>query len=95
MTGSSSPFEVSNRDKVLFPDDGITKQDLADYYRRVADLMLPHRRRRPLVMERFPDGIGAAGFLQKDVDGHAPPWVDHPRCPTTTGRKSDSCDWKG
>jgi bifunctional non-homologous end joining protein LigD len=76
MTRSGRTFAVSNPDKVLFPDDGITKQDLADYYRRVAHLMLPHLRRRPLVMERFPNGIGANGFLQKDVDGHAPPWVD-------------------
>ena len=47
--------ETSNEDKVLFPDAGLTKGDLIDYYERVADTMLPHLRGRPLTMRRFPD----------------------------------------
>ena len=58
---------ISHPDKVLFPADGITKGELAEYYASVADVMLPHLRRRPVTMERFPNGIGAGGFLQKDV----------------------------
>ena len=50
-------------DKVLFPDDGITKGDLVDYYAEVADVMLPHLKDRPLTLQRYPRGIDAAGLL--------------------------------
>jgi bifunctional non-homologous end joining protein LigD len=50
--------EISKPDKVLFPDDGTTKADLARYYADVADRMLPHLRGRPVNMQRFPDGLG-------------------------------------
>ena len=53
--------------KVLFPDDGITKADLARYYRTVAHRMLPQLCGRPLMLERHPDGIGDVSFMQKDV----------------------------
>ena len=58
---------ITHPEKVLFPDDGITKGELAAYYDAVAPVMLPHLRRRPITMERFPNGIGEKGFLQKDV----------------------------
>lgn len=67
--------EVTNRDRVLFPDDGITKGALVDYYRRIADVMLPHLRHRALVLRRFPDGIEEPGFFQKDVAGQVADWV--------------------
>lgn len=67
--------EVSNLDKVLFPDDGLTKRDLIDYYRRIADVMLPHLRERPLNMQRFPDGIDASGFYEKKVPSYFPDWI--------------------
>ena len=54
---------ITHPDKVLFPDDGITKADLAAYYHSVAPVMLPHLRRRPITMERFPRGIGVAGHV--------------------------------
>jgi bifunctional non-homologous end joining protein LigD len=68
--------EVSNPGKVLYPDDGITKGDLVDYYRRVARLMLPHLRSRPVAMERYPDGIDGERIFQKDVPNHFPDWID-------------------
>ena len=68
--------EVSNPAKVLYPDDGITKGDLVDYYRRVARSMLPHLRGRPVAMERYPDGIDGQRIFQKDVPGHFPDWID-------------------
>ena len=49
--------EITHPDKVLFPDAGITKADLADHYERVAEWMLPHVKGRPVSMQRFPDGI--------------------------------------
>ncbi|MGP1346747.1 MAG: non-homologous end-joining DNA ligase [Phycisphaerales bacterium] len=69
-------FEASNEDKVLFPDRGITKGDLIDYYERIAGCMLGHVRGRPVTMHRFPDGIEAEGFYEKRLPGHFPEWVD-------------------
>ena len=68
--------ELKNLDKVLFPDDGITKGEVIDYYRDVAGAMLPHLRERPLVLQRFPDGIDAEGFFQHQRAEHFPDWID-------------------
>ncbi|BCS32059.1 ATP-dependent DNA ligase [Luteitalea sp. TBR-22] len=67
---------ITHPDKVLFPDDGITKGDVAAYYEAVAPVMLPHLRGRPITMERYPAGIGAKGFWQKDVSKGFPPWLE-------------------
>lgn len=68
-------LSLSHPDKLLFPDDGITKSGLLDHYLAVADLLLPHLRGRPLSLQRFPDGIGASGFYQKKVPDHFPDWI--------------------
>ena len=67
--------EISKPDKVLFPDVGVTKLDLATFYDAVADVMLPHLRGRPVNMQRFPDGVGAMAFYEKKVPAHFPDWV--------------------
>jgi len=67
--------ELSNLDKMLYPDDGVTKGDVIEYSRTVADAMLPHLAGRPLVLHRFPDGIGTQGFVQHDVGKHFPDWI--------------------
>jgi bifunctional non-homologous end joining protein LigD len=67
--------EIGNPDKVLFPDTGVTKADLADYYARIAPTMLPHLTDRPVTMQRFPDGISDDGFYQKKAPEHFPAWV--------------------
>ncbi|MGD8396890.1 MAG: ATP-dependent DNA ligase, partial [Candidatus Eiseniibacteriota bacterium] len=66
---------TSNEDKVLFKSAGLTKGALIDYYERVADRILPYLRERPLVLQRFPDGIGDTGFYQKQVGDHFPDWI--------------------
>ena len=71
--------ETSHEDKVLFPADGITKGDLIDYHERVAEHMLPHLRDRPVMLQRFPDGIGADGFYQKQASDHFPDWIRRAR----------------
>ncbi len=81
----SDQVEVTNADRVLFPKDGITKGDLVDYYRRVADAMLPHLRDRPLSMQRFPEGIGRSGFFQQEVSDHFPDWVARAEVPRRGG----------
>ena len=67
---------ITHPDKVLFPDDGITKGELAAYYEMIAPAMLPHIRGRPITMERFHRGIGAKGFFQKDVSKGFPQWLE-------------------
>lgn len=67
---------VSNPDKVLFPDDGITKAQVIEYYRKIAPYMLPHIQQRPLTLVRYPDGISKHGFYQKSVSDYFPEWVD-------------------
>jgi bifunctional non-homologous end joining protein LigD len=68
--------EITHPDKVLFPRDGITKAELVDYYRRIAPTMLPHLQGRPLVMERYPDGIDGQGFYAKNTPRYFPPWIE-------------------
>lgn len=72
-------IELSNLDKTFFPESGITKGDLIDYYERIAATALPHYRDRPLSMQRFPDGIAKDGFFQKDLPDYFPDWVDRVR----------------
>jgi bifunctional non-homologous end joining protein LigD len=76
---------ITHPDKVLFPEDGITKGDLAAYYEMIAPLMLPHIKRRPVTMERFPAGIGRKGFLQKDVSTGFPEWLQRVEVPKKGG----------
>ena len=61
--------------KVLWPEDGITKRDLFNYYYQVVDYILPYLKDRPLTLYRFPNGIHKPGFYQKDVKGKAPDWI--------------------
>jgi bifunctional non-homologous end joining protein LigD len=76
---------ITHPEKVLFPDDGITKGELASYYESIAPLMLPHMRARPVTMERFPDGIGQPGFMQKNVSKGFPAWLDRVEVPKKGG----------
>jgi bifunctional non-homologous end joining protein LigD len=76
---------ITHPEKVLFPDDGITKGELAAYYDTVAGVMLPHLKGRPITMERFPNGIGAKGFLQKDVVKGFPEWLKRVEAPKKDG----------
>ena len=76
---------ISHPEKLLFPDDGITKRDLADYYGSVAKVMLPHVRGRPLTMERYPAGIGRKGFWQKSVEKGFPDWLERVDVPKKDG----------
>ena len=76
---------ITHPEKVLFPDDGITKGELASYYDAVAPIMLPHVRGRPITMERYPAGIGKPGFLQKDVSRGFPAWLERIEVPKKGG----------
>ncbi len=72
---SELPFELTNVKKIFWPDDGYTKGDLLAYYRAISPWLLPYLRNRPVVMTRYPDGIGGKSFFQKDAPGFAPDWI--------------------
>jgi bifunctional non-homologous end joining protein LigD len=76
---------ITHPEKVLFPDDGITKGELAAYYETIARLMLPHLRGRPITMERYPAGIAGKGFWQKDVSRGFPSWLRRVEVPKKDG----------
>ena len=77
-------LEISRPDKVLVAPD-ITKADLARYYERVAEAMLPHLARRPLNYERFPDGIDGQRIFQQHASGHFPDWIRRVSVPARNG----------
>ena len=66
---------VSNLDKVLYPKDGFTKGELINYYIRIAPVLLPHLKDRPLTMKRYPDGVEGEFFYEKNCPSHRPKWV--------------------
>lgn len=73
--GVDRPITLSNVDKVFFPEDGITKGDLIQFYVSIAPVLLPHLAGRPLSMSRYPDGIGGPSFYEKRAPGHQPEWM--------------------
>jgi bifunctional non-homologous end joining protein LigD len=66
---------VSNLNKVLYPKAGFTKGQVIDYYIRIAPVLLPHLRDRPLTMKRYPNGVEAEFFYEKNCPAHRPKWV--------------------
>jgi len=67
--------EISNRDKVFFPNSKYTKGNLIDYYEKISELMIPQMKNRPISMLRFPDGINEKQFYQKDTPDYFPDWI--------------------
>ena len=74
-------LEITHPHKVYFPQDGLTKANLISYYRRIAEVMLPHVRQRPLSLQRFPEGIEAGGFYQKEFPDYFPDWIERVQIP--------------
>lgn len=66
---------VSNLDKVLYPDVGFTKAQVIDYYIRIAPVLLPHLKNRPITLKRYPDGVDGFFFYEKQCPSHRPKWV--------------------
>ncbi|MEZ5238803.1 MAG: non-homologous end-joining DNA ligase [Microthrixaceae bacterium] len=82
---SGAELRITNPDKVLFPSCGITKAEMVGYYARIAGVMLRYVGGRPLVLERFPDGIGEGGFYQKNASGHFPDRIERVRVASSDG----------
>lgn len=83
---------LSNLDKVLYPGAAATKADVLAYYARMAPVMLPHLRDRPVTLRRFPDGTTGRSFYQKNAPRSRPPWVPIARVPRRAGGRAGASD---
>jgi bifunctional non-homologous end joining protein LigD len=79
---------LSNLDKVLYPEAGFTKAQVIDYYQRIASVLLPHIADRPVTIKRYPDGVDAKFFFQKNAPAHHPDWVPTARLPSPGSTKA-------
>ena len=75
LTFGSIKVDLTNTDRVMFPDSGITKREVIDYYKDVADLMVPELADRALTIERYTKDITAGGFIMKHAQKHYPAWI--------------------
>jgi bifunctional non-homologous end joining protein LigD len=75
VTVGNRRLKVTNLDKVLYPKTKTTKAEVIDYYARVADVILPHLKGRPLTLKRYPDGVDRFNFFEKNCPKHRPEWV--------------------
>jgi bifunctional non-homologous end joining protein LigD len=82
--GQSHDVRLTSSDRVLFPDDGVTKGDLFAYYDAVADVLIPHLHDRPFTMKRYREGITAPAFFQKQAPKGMPSWIPTRQFPTRT-----------
>jgi bifunctional non-homologous end joining protein LigD len=73
---------VSNLDKVLYPAAGFTKRQVIDYYIRIAPVLLPHLKNRPITLKRYPDGVDGFFFYEKQCPSHRPDWVKTTEVPS-------------
>lgn len=74
--GGMHELELTNLDKLFWPEEGLTKFALIKYYIDMAPVVLTYLKGRPIVMKRYPDGITGKAFYQKECPDYAPPWVD-------------------
>jgi bifunctional non-homologous end joining protein LigD len=84
LTFDDVTVKLTNTDRVVFPDVGITKGEVIEYYRSIADVIVPELAGRPLTIERFTKGIDVGGFFQKHVQKHYPNWIDRAELGTKT-----------
>ena len=68
-------ISLSNLEKILYPETGFTKGEVIDYYARIADVMLPHIKDRPITLKRYPNGVDGLSFFEKHAPSHLPEWI--------------------
>ena len=73
---SGHEIELSNPGKEIFPDAGLTKKDLVEYYQRISEYILPYLEDRPMMLHRYPNGIDGKDFYQKEEPDYFPDWID-------------------
>jgi bifunctional non-homologous end joining protein LigD len=82
---------VTNLDKVLYPETGFTKGDLINYYIRISPVLLPHLKDRPITLKRYPDGVDGFYFYEKKCPSHRPKWVKTTRVAKSEGGEINYC----
>src|SRR3954470_2136519 len=89
MAKSGSSVEIqgrhltlSNLEKVLYPAAGFTKAQVIDYYIRIAPVLLPHLKNRPITLKRYPEGVDGFFFYEKQCPSHRPDWVETAEVPS-------------
>ncbi len=87
VTVGGRELRLSNLDKVLYPEAGFTKGQVIDYYSRIAEVLLPHLRQRPLTLKRYPNGVEEAFFYEKNCPSHRPDWLPTVTVPTSRGSR--------
>src|SRR5436190_6081383 len=85
LTVEGTDLTITNFDKVLFPESGYTKGLVIEFYIQIADYVLPHLKDRPVTLKRYPDGIKAKHFYEKDAPKYTPEWVQTFMVPRRTG----------
>ncbi|HEU5477740.1 MAG TPA: DNA ligase D [Gaiellaceae bacterium] len=93
VDASEGRVKLSNLDKVFWPEEGITKGDLIDYYRAVADVLVPHLRDRAFTMRRYPDGAFGKAFFQKDAPKGMPEWIPRFHLQVSTRERPPKKRW--
>jgi bifunctional non-homologous end joining protein LigD len=88
ITVNGHTVTLSNQDKVYWPDEGITKGDLINYYNNISKYILPYLKNRPQSLRRNPNGIKDQGFFHKDAGHDAPEWVDTVSLPSESAKKN-------
>jgi bifunctional non-homologous end joining protein LigD len=76
MRSKNRPLKLTNLDKIFWPKNGYTKGDVIAYYESIGKIILPYLINRPMVLNRHPNGIDGESFFQKQIDAHAPAWIE-------------------
>src|ERR1700741_3785280 len=85
----SRTLTLSNLDKVLYPKVGFTKAQVIDYYIRIAPVLLPHLKRRPITLKRYPEGMEGFFFYEKQCPAHRPDWIKTAAVPSKRREQID------
>ena len=88
QSGQAEKIQFTNVSKIMFPEAGKTKGDVLKFYQRIAPLLLPHLRDRPITLQRLPEGLspGAPRFWQKNTPSYYPAWIPRIQLPTEAGK---------
>ena len=87
ITIKGNKIELTNLDKIYFPDEGYTKGDIIDYYQKISRYLLPYLKNRPQSMNRHPNGIKGKNFFQKNVKNMLPEWIQTIEVPSESKGK--------
>ena len=88
---NGTKVEVSNLQKVMYPQTGFTKGDVIDYYIKISEHLLPHLKNRPITLKRYPDGVEGFFFYEKQCPPHRPKWVKTADVPKSDGTDIHYC----